>query len=249
MKLACLFLILCSFGDEWISMEHGWNDSGGDKNQSTLRKSCPLQIPRRLAWDWSRTSALRGLWLRAWPRERPSNFMEQSPFWKANRSLASQEIPRILWNPKIHYRIHNSQTHVPFLNQIDSVHSTSRKSILILSSHLRLGVPSGLLPSGFPTKTLYVPLLSPIRATCPAHLTLLDLITRIIFGEEYRAWSSSSCSFFHSPVTSSLFGPDIFLRAPFSKILSLHYFLSDSDQVSHPYKAPSKRWYSVWGRP
>jgi hypothetical protein len=69
------------------------------------------------------------------------------------------------------------------------------------------------------------------------------LITRKIFGEEYRAWSSSSCSLFHSPVTSSLFGPDIFLRAPFSKILSLHYFLSDSDQVSHPYNATSKRWY------
>jgi len=38
------------------------------------------------------------------------------------------------------------------------------------SSHLRLGLPSGLFPLGFPTKTLFMPLLSPIRATSPAHL-------------------------------------------------------------------------------
>jgi len=40
-----------------------------------------------------------------------------------------------------------------------------------------------LLASGFPTKTLYVFLCSPIRATCPAHLILLDMITSTISGE------------------------------------------------------------------
>jgi hypothetical protein len=47
--------------------------------------------------------------------------------------------------------------------------------------------------------TPYVPLLSSIHATCPAHFSLLELITWIIFGEKYRSLSSSFCSFLHSP--------------------------------------------------
>ena len=73
-------------------------------------------------------------------------------------------------------------------------HPTYWRSILILFTHLRLGLPSGLFPSSFPTKTLYAPLSSPIRATCPAHLILLEFITRTILGEEYRSFSSSLCS-------------------------------------------------------
>jgi hypothetical protein len=54
-------------------------------------------------------------------------------------------------------------------------HPSYLRSILILSTHLRLGLPSGLFRSGFPTNILYVFLFSPIHATCPVHLILLDL--------------------------------------------------------------------------
>ena len=135
--------------------------------------------------------------------------MVQIHSWEAKDFSACQEILRILWNPKVHYRSHKCPPLFPILSQLDPVHTphpTSLRFILILSSHLRLGLPSGLFPSGFPTKTLYTPLPSPIRATCPAHLILLDFINRTILGEEQRSLSYSLCSFLHSHVTSSILG-------------------------------------------
>ena len=120
--------------------------------------------------------------------------MEQSPSWKANRISANQEIPRILWNPNVHYHIHKCPPPVPILCHLDPVHTPTSyfwRSILILSSHLRLGLPSGLFPSGLLTKTLYTPLLSPINAIFPVHLILLNFITRKILGEEYWSFSSA----------------------------------------------------------
>ena len=122
--------------------------------------------------------------------------MVQSPSWESNFFAASQEIPRISRNSNVRYHTHKRPPPVSILdqpNQSTYPHSKSWRSILILSTHLRLGLPSGLFPSSFPNKTLYTPLSSPIRVTCPAQLILLDFITRTILGEEYKSFSSSLC--------------------------------------------------------
>ena len=75
---------------------------------------------------------------------------------------------------------------------------------------LLLCLPNGLRPSGSPTKTLYwTSLLHTCHMSLPLRLILSDFITQIIFGEEDRAQSSLLCNLLHSPVTSSLSGPNI----------------------------------------
>jgi hypothetical protein len=78
-----------------------------------------------------------------------------------------------------------------YYNVIGPCHPTSLRCILILSSHLWLGLSRDLFPSIFPTEIIYAFYFSPIRATCPAHLTLLDLIILILLFEEYMFWRFS----------------------------------------------------------
>ena len=67
----------------------------------------------------------------------------------------------------------------------------SLRSILIVSSHPRLGLPIGIFPVGVSVKILKALLPSSILATWPAHLNLLDLITLTILVERYKLWGCS----------------------------------------------------------
>jgi len=106
--------------------------------------------------------------------------MEQSPSWDANRFWTSQEIPRILWNPKVHYRIHKCPPPVPIPSQLDPVHTSTSHFLKIL---LNIFLPSTLgsfkrplylFLSGFPTTTLYTPFSLTCYIPRPSHSSRFD---------------------------------------------------------------------------
>ena len=151
--------------------------------------------------------------------------MVQSPSWEANWFADSQEIPRISRNPKVHYRTHKRPPAVPILGQPNPVHIPTSHLLEIRPNIIHPSKPRSpqwSLSLRFPHQDPIHHLSSPIRATCPAHLILLDFITRTILGEEYKSLGSSLWNLLHSPVTSSLLGPNILLNTIFSNTLSIY---------------------------
>ena len=120
-------------------------------------------------------------------------FNGQSPSWEANQFSTSQEIPRISWN-KAHYSVYECSPPVPILNQTYPVHALPSHFLKI---HLNIIFPSKpgsskwSLCLRFHHKNPVCTSPPPIRAAWPDHLIILNLITCVIFGEEYRSFSPS----------------------------------------------------------
>jgi hypothetical protein len=77
---------------------------------------------------------------------------------------------------------------------------------------------------------LYELLKALMRATCHAHLIILDFVTLIQFDEGNKLWSPS----IRRLATSSLLGPNVFLSNLLSNILNLVSSNIVKDKVSHP---------------
>ena len=115
------------------------------------------------------------------------NCTQQSPSAGATRLSACQEIRRTLWKPKVNHRVHRSLSPVPILSQMNPVHILSSYFFMM---HLSVILPSMTSSSKWPL-SLRSPHQTPartspvsIRALCPAHLIVFDLITLTIFRQE-----------------------------------------------------------------
>ena len=151
--------------------------------------------------------------------------MEESPTWKAHSSTCSCEFPCISWKPNYITTFTTLTTcaHPESYEYNPQSNCISCRSVLILFSQLRLDLASGHCRSRLTTKILCAQLLCLTYATCPAHLILLDLMTRTILDEVLITQSSPA------PATSSLWGPNIFLSSLFSNTFSFSSWIGTTE--------------------
>ena len=111
-----------------------------------------------------------------WTRRVVRNIMKHSSSLKGS-SCPSGQLPHVLHDPKIRCSVSKSPSVVTVPSEINSVHSSpsfTSRAILILSSHILLGLPSRRFSSGLPAKIRYVFFFAPVRATCPTQLILFS---------------------------------------------------------------------------
>ena len=145
--------------------------------------------------------------------------MEKSPSWEANRFSASQEIPRILWNPNVHHSIHKCPLPVP-INELDPVHTLTSHFLKI---HFNIIFPSTPESPMWPLSLMFS-YQNPVYASLlphtsfmprPSHSYRFYHLNSIVWGVQIVKFLL--CSFLYSIVTSSLLGPKIFSSTPYSR--------------------------------
>jgi len=135
--------------------------------------------------------------------------MEQSPSWEANRFSASQEIQRIYGTWRFITAFTSAHQLSLFIaRSIQSMPSHSTFWRLILSSHLRLGLPSCLFPTRFPTEPC-MHLYSPpyVLHVSPISNTLQLLMTNTIRDKLYKFLCLSATSLTHFTSCMRLISP------------------------------------------
>jgi hypothetical protein len=125
--------------------------------------------------------------------------IEPSSFWEAASLSTAQQFPNIVRDSNVHCHVHKSPPLVPILREIHPVYTTvsSLTSILIISSRLCQWLPGGLVPSGFPTQTLYALLLPFTHATCVTltfHACYMSQFSNYVWR---RSYCLSICIAFH----------------------------------------------------
>ena len=134
-----------------------------------------------------------------------------------------KKFPAFYGTPKVRYRVHTCSPPVHILSHLDPVRAPTSHFLKIDLNIILPSTPGSSkwsLSLRFPHQNLlYASPLPPYVLHAPPIPFFYDLISRTIFGEQYRSLSSSLCSFFDSPVTSSLLVPNILLNIVFSDTL------------------------------